>query len=525
MKRIITLLLAVAMLASVLAFAASCGGGESETSAMTTTQGTTTGKSTEGTTAGKSTEGTTTGKSTEGTTTTTTSAEVTTTEPSIEDWDGKTKYPGKLNVDFGGRTFIISARNRGDGYEVAPEVWVESITNDSYNDSVFERNKLMKELYNCTIEVDENGENGYAADFASGGGKYIASTEQYAYPFTETGYYNVLSLDIDYTQDWWDQNYINDLSYNGKLYSIIGDFARRAMECTWVIIFNKTVLENSTITDDIYQLVRDKKWTIDKMLEMSQKVLNDGNGDSKYEIGNAADSDTIGFSSSNVSYRALFFGCGERYIKKDDSGTKFVNALSLGKGSEVTDKLITLVGDDSYYTTSSYTDYQNAFRANKLLFMGEVLNVLKRMSDAEDLQAGVLPYPMYDENQARYYVHVNNHLPAYGIPTSFADTQMIADFFTVFAAHSKYTVHDAFVNSCKYVWTSDEENGEMIDIILNSRIYDPGHNWNFADNFEGYFFQMLETGKNQYATVIKRVSDGINDKLTAYEQRIAPLAE
>ena len=438
------------------------------------------------------------------------------------EWNGMTKLKGYESIDFGGRTFIIASRNDGQGYDTTPEVWVETITNDSYNDSVFERNKLMNELYNCTIEVDENGQNGYAADFASGGGKYIASTMQYGMPFTGPGYYNILSLDIDFTKSWWDQNYINDLSYDGKLYSIVGDFARKAIECTWVITFNKTVYENSGIQDDIYQLVRDKKWTMDKMLEMNQKALRDVNNDQKYDIGSAEDSDIIGFASSEFSYRAFFFGCGERYVTKNESG-KFVNAINLGKGSEVVDKIITLANDYSYQT-AGYMAYQNAFKANKVLFMGEVLNVISYLSDTEGLEFGVVPFPLYDENQSRYYVHVNNHLPAYGIPTSFADTQIIADFWTLFAAHSKYTVREAFVNSCKYVWTSDEENGEMVDIILDSRVYDPGYNWNMADSFEGYLTQMVESGRNQYTTITKRVSSGINEKIKAYEQRVEALS-
>ena len=439
------------------------------------------------------------------------------------EWNGMTKLKGYESIDFGGRTFTIASRNDGAGYNTTPEVWVETITNDSYNDSVFERNKLMSELYNCTIEVDENGENGYAADFASGGGKYVASTMQYGMPFTQPGYYNILSLDIDFTKSWWDQNYINDLSYDGKLYSIVGDFARKAMECTWVITFNKTVYENSGIQDDIYQLVRDKKWTMDKMLEMSQKALRDVNNDQKYDIGSAEDSDIIGFTSSEFSYRAFFFGCGERYVTKNESG-KFVNALNLGKGSEVVDKIITLANDYSYQK-AGYMAYQNAFKANKVLFMGEILNVISYLSDTEGLELGVVPFPLYDENQSRYYVHVNNHLPAYGMPTSFADTQILSDFWTLYAAHSKYTVREAFVNSCKYVWTSDEENSEMVDIILDSRIYDPGYNWNFADSFEGYLNNnMIGTGKNQYATVVNRVSADINEKISAYEQRIEALS-
>ena len=498
MKRIITLLLAVAMLAGVIMLSVAC----TKDPGVTTTD------------SGKSTEGTTTKGNAAGTTTT--GGE----EPVVE-WDGKTKLPGKENVDFGGRTFFIASCDQNDGYDTTNEVWVEALTNESYNDSVFERNKIMQELYNCTIRVDHKGEDGYAADFASGGGKYVGNTLMYDKPFTSTGYYNVLSLPIDFTQDWWDQNYINDLSYDGKLYSIIGDFARKAMECTWVITFNKTVYENSGIDDDIYQLVKDHKWTMDKMLEMSQKVLRDGDGSNDYKVGTAADSDTIGFSSSTFSYRAFFFGCGERYVTKNSS-EKFKVALTDGKGAEVIDKLIKFYADDSYQN-AGYTTYQESLKAGKLLFMGEVLHALVRFKDVEDLEVGVLPFPLYDENQERYYLHVNNHLPAYGIPTSFSDTEVLGDFWTLYAAHSRYTVRKAFVDSCKYVWTSDEENGEMMDIILDSRIYDPGYNWNLASSFDTVLVSMVESADNRFSGYANKQVRSIETNINAYDALIREL--
>ena len=217
MKRIITLLLAVAMLAGVVMLAVACGGN----SDVTTTNGgkttTTNGNSGGVTTTGNGGNATTTNGGSSGNVTTTgNSGGATTTSGGSEDpsdeWDGLTKLPGKEHVDFGGRTFFIASVDDGQGYDTTNEVWVESLTGNAYNDSVYERNKIMQELYNCTIKVDKNGQDGFAADKASGGGKYIASTSQYAGLSTPKGYYNIHSLGIDLQREWWDQNDIDNFT-------------------------------------------------------------------------------------------------------------------------------------------------------------------------------------------------------------------------------------------------------------------------------------------------------------------------
>ena len=170
-----------------------------------------------------------------------------------------------------------------------------------------------------------------------------------------------------------------------------------------------------------------------------------------------------------------------------------------------------------------YTVYPEALKANKLLFEGEVLNALVRFKDVEDLEVGVLPFPLFDENQERYYLHVNNHLPAYGLPTSFANTEILGDFWTFYAAHSRHTVRKAFVDSCKYVWTSDEENGEMMDIILDSRIYDPGYNWNIASSFDTTLVSMVESGDNRFSGYANKQVKSIEANIKAFDDRISEL--
>ena len=163
MRKIITLLLAVAMLAGVVMLSVACGkdpAGPTTTDPgkVTTDNPVTGGESTTTKPSGQTTT------KPSGQTTTNPSGGTTGGEDPTVEWDGKTKLPGKEDVDFGGRTFFIASINDNQGYDTTSEVWVEALTNESYNDSVFERNKIMQELYNCTIKVDMNGQDGYAAD-------------------------------------------------------------------------------------------------------------------------------------------------------------------------------------------------------------------------------------------------------------------------------------------------------------------------------------------------------------------------
>ena len=522
MKRIFAVLIAALMIVSVCAFAASCG---EQQQAETTDRIIATEKNNDTTAATTAND-----VQTSATSEATTEPDATTAGGDdadvYENWDGKTKLPGKENIDFGGKTFLIASRSNesSGGWNNGREIWVESLTNDAMNDAVYERNQIMNQLYNCTIMVDDGGwENGINADIASGGGKYIAGCAAYSNGASGQ-FYNVLNFDIDYTQSWWDQAFYRDLECNGKLYLLNGDFATMPMRAAWVMFYNKDIYDQNLAEEyDIYQLVRDKKWTIDMLLTMCQKVLSDTNGDQNYTYSSGSDADILGLMTTTHNYRALYFACGERFVDKNDSG-KMTNALTkTGRGSDVIDKIRTLTTDDSYLEIG-YTTVHNAMMNGTTLFAGEVLGTLEVFKDKEDLRLGVIPQPLFAEGQENYAHYVNDQASFYLIPTSYADMQEIADFFTLFAAHSQKTVRKAYINTYKYTYASDEESGEMVDLILNSRIYDPGYNFYFASSFDifvtgGTFFG--KNGSNVFSSAAKKCGKQIDESIAAFEARIA----
>lgn len=516
MKRVITIFLAVTMIAGVCLFAVGCG---DETST-----GSTTTAATETTTATQSTTETTTETTTEETTSATTTEATSTTggddvDP-MEQWDGTTKLPGYLNKTFNGKTFLIAARTDEStgGWNNGNEIWVEALNNEAVNDAVFTRNRIMHDLYDCEIKVDNEGwANGFNADVASGGGKYIAGCAAY-----QTGasgnYYNVLNLGIDFTQSWWDQAFTRDLACNGKLYLLNGDFALHVMRATWIMFYNKDIYDQNLADEyDIYQLVRDKEWTVDVLLSMCQKVASNNDGSEGLTYSDGPNADMLGLMTTSHNYRALYFSCGERFVDKDDNGKMVSSLTKSGRGYEVIEEIRKLTCDESYLEIG-YSSVHQAMMNGTVLFAGEVLGTLEVVSEAENLRLGIVPQPLYAAHED-YHHYVNNQAAFYLIPTSYADIQTIADFFTLFAAHSQKIVRKAYVDTYGYFYANDDESSEMLDYILDSRVYDPGYHFNFATSgLDGALFSLMgKSGKNNFRSAVTKFDGRQGDAITAYE--------
>ena len=511
-KKILTILLSVIMVASVVLFVASCSGNTDNTN--TTAVDTTANR-----------DDTTTAKS-DNTTTATVTEEDTTTEPETTVITGRERLSGYEDVDFGGRTFLISSNcDSDDAWEDGKDFWVESITNDAVNDAIWDRNDIMHNLYNCTIEVDSGGkDNGFNADLASGGGKYIAATKLYGpiKSYVSGSYYNLLKLDVDFTQSYYDQNYINSFAINGKLFNIVGDWSLCTFKGSWIVFFNKSVYESKFSDTDIYKMVREKKWTWDAMETMMETVKNDVNGDQQYTFSEGADADILGFISTDQNAQGFYFATGERTVDISSDGSTLVAAVPTEKGSDVIDKMIHFLNVESYLMTG-YTSVQTALQNGTTLFGGEVLDVLRRMSNAEDLRIGILPLPLLDENQDEYHCYVNRHaVSPLAIPTSYADVDVASDFLTLFAYHSSMIVRPAFINTYKYTYTSDEESAEMLDIILNSRVYDQGYLDEIVSvgGFVGYISTMVSSKKNNYTKYAEKNLSSINADINELVSKI-----
>ena len=166
--------------------------------------------------------------------------------------------------------------------------------------------------------------------------------------------------------------------------------------------------------------------------------------------------------------------------------------------------------------TLSYSDVRTALQNGNTLFASEVIDVLARMKDS-DVSVGLVPYPMYSETQGSYAHYVDNHLNAYSVPVSVPDIDTLSDFMELYAYHSRYLVRSAWIDAYSYEFCSDADSGEMLDIILDSRTYDPAYL--MFSSYEGDISSMISTGKNNLTKWTDRtaatISKSISDYVTA----------
>lgn len=514
MRRFLALVLALSMILAVALFAG-CGNDTPETTTTASAKPVETTSGTE-TTPTDSEKETTTANTKPGETTTegnqggesTTPAETTTETDqggedigggtSLEGFDGYTKLPGYEDIDFGGRTFVICGGiETTDVMNTDQEIYSDET--DAIHTAVRERNLLVERLYNCNIELLAVETPGATASADVTGNQHTIDIYSAMYlsagAYTGDQIYNLYNLGINFENPWWDQNFVDTFTFdvNGTpaMYSAIGDFSLTANDSIYVLFYNKDVYESSPVCNkyDIYQLVRDMKWTMDIFMEMAKDVKRDANGDSTY---NYTDGDILGWIRTGHATHALHVASNMRIVDNVDGKFVFSPSAEVTAWSTVIDQAINVWNAEGNQTIS-YSDIAPTIVADQTLFASEILGAAERCKD-DDVSLALVPYPLYNENQLAYANYVDNHKCDYMIPISVPDPENVATFFELYTCHSRYTVRKAFIETFKVEYFCDEESGEMLDLILDNRTYDPGYLWWSA--YETDIGNMISGGKN-----------------------------
>ena len=541
MKKLLAIVLALFMLTAVVLLA-SCGGEktpDATTAKQAETQSAATGdKEPDATTAGGNTPATQGGETpatqeaTQGGETPATQEATTSggTTPS-PDGDGYSKPTGYLDVDFGGRTFnFITTSDYQDNvgrWNTGSEIAVESRTGGTIIDTaVYDRNAVMKKLYNCEIKGTEGSLTLIENDVNSGTNEYDFGSAEYMWFGTNTnGYYlNMYDLELDFNLPGWnkvlfDEMTIRDKNGVDKLYIFDGDFNVIGYKGTWVLYCNLD-LYNQNFTESIFDIVNNGEWTVDKMMEMVSAVAQD-NGDQKFTAGD----DIFGLMSSTYNPPALITSMGIRLIAVDTethSLSTSVEQITGNNAVEAVNKACQLYALDGIYT-GSYETAREQLEAGKTLFLGEVLDVLERMKDNENLNVTVLPHPLYEaQENPEYKFYVNEKTSWFRVSKNACggDKKMISDFLNVFIYHSNKIVYPAFRQTFGSVYCQDERAMEMLDYIITGRHYDLG----YYKGIMGQITTMITNGKNElsraankYKNTLQGYIDDLVDAITKSE--------
>jgi len=274
-----------------------------------------------------------------------------------------------------------------------------------------------------------------------------------------------------------------------------------------------------------YELVDDGTWTLAKMLEMSQGISQDLNGDSKWD-----QNDKYGMITYTNVVTSGIFASGIHYNIKDENDMPELSFYSERTVNVVHD-YITFMTDNQlcfdwanwYHLVPSDPNTNVGlviFKDNRALFnyngIHAVPNLRGMFSDF-----GIIPIPKYDEAQKGYYACPNNvACPFVTIPKTVSDTDKIGVIVDSLARKGNEVVRLAFYEiTLKDKASRDEESKVMLDLIFNNLVYDVAFFFNFGD-IGNLANSMMSQKKTDLASFYTRTEKRINSEMQKFIDKI-----
>ena len=439
------------------------------------------------------------------------------------------------NADYGGYNFRIldyAGVDKATWYAgTINEIAVEEENGDPINDALYQRNKEVETLYNVKISnvpVSDLDPTAFSAVYKK---SILAADDAFDAAFIPPNSIptaiNAANMAYDLTQipsldlskSWWDQNSEKSLSIGNKLYAVIGDINLYTDFATEAIYANKQLMQEYSI-DNLYQLVRDGKWTWDAMYDVMKRVSKDLNGDGVID-----QQDQVGLEIQGERLNEAVSSSGE-YItpkNKDDIPELTTNVQRIAGvvskyGTIVNDSTVTLKSEKIKGTFGNvyYQFILPKFINNEIMFHFDQMYFTFELRNMQS-DFALLPYPKYDESQPDYHSTMSNWWgKATVIPTTCSDTERTGNILGAMGYYSQKYVTPAFYDvSITNKLMRDEDSLEMLNIILKSRIYDVGIIYNWGKILD-MFNALADSGSED--TFMSKF-DGISDKITAAIQK------
>lgn len=420
-------------------------------------------------------------------------------------------------------TFLHFTASFVYGGEVVDAV-AESENGDTINDEVYKRNFAVAEKYNVSFALEtaqHDKLNALVIKAANAGDDVydLVFCRLYETPALISGKYlrDLHTVEyINFSNPWWDGNSVTDMSIGGKLYMAATDMMTGDKDAVYCVLFNKTLAGEYNLPD-LYANVREGGWTMEKMLSLVSNATVDLNGDGKLDK-----KDQWGILGRYDATAALFRGAGCLIAEKNDRDIPEITFESEYNYS-VIDEIFNVIYSEDYFDLHvrgiSEEEFSSMFANGQGLFAFTTMMAVSQLR-AMDTDFGVLPNPKYQETQDGYHNLVSVHWAGLlSIPVTASDTERTGIITEALSAEAEYGLQPAYMEiNLKGKSARDDSSEEMIDLIFNTRVYDIGDIFNFAD-FSYQFLCISGTKSRDIASFYAKYGDkaqtALDELLTA----------
>ena len=352
------------------------------------------------------------------------------------------------------------------------------MTGELLNDAIYERNERVTERFGVVFsESTYSDQNLPVTNVQSGDNTFSLMNVRCTAADTmgqKALCHDMSSLEyVDLSKPYWDAELTKMINVGDRMFTAIGASNMTAIDFMTVMLFNKTLAEQYQI-ENLYDAVREDRWTFDLFGTYAAQVTADLNGDGTYD-GN----DQWGALGSNIFLHCSLIPAAQAwYIKKDADNMPVFEMGSDEHFTNVFEKIFNVLHDNNawYINPETANDQPNntvMFRNGQGLFMGSQTFYIESMRDME-YDFGILPFPKYTEAQDEYYSRLCFYDAAV-IPVTVPDLECSSIILEALSCDSYNNVVPAYKEEVlKSKFVRDEDSSQMMDIVLQHRVVDMG---------------------------------------------------
>lgn len=443
-----------------------------------------------------------------------------------KDADGN-YVPAHEVKDLGQKKFTVIVRGSAYGTYASDDFVTNSqMYGELIDDATKKRNDMVEQLYNVDIDVvsSDNVYNDVQLDCQSSLGTYDAimpSLSNLSNLATQGYLLDLAAIEnFDIDAPWYDKNCTEAFSIRDQIYFTTGDITILNKVNTPSILFNKEMAAKYFPNEDFYQLVRDKKWTFDKLVESAQQVAQIVTSDGSY-----SDDNIYGMVTAYGDPGNFYGASGELICDKNAENVPYLTIGNNQRSVIIAQKILNVYKDANWLIFAQECEqpiWETSFAIfyeGRALFRPSVFSATTKLRSLSEIDFGVLPMPLMDENQDKYNSYCTTGATAgIAIPICAKDPEFSAYMIEACSAWAKNYITTAYYEvNLRYRDLRDNESEEMLDIIFDNIVYDIGQCYNFG----GFTTMFYELTQNRSADIVSN----IESRKTQAQEKIDELVE
>ena len=383
-------------------------------------------------------------------------------------------------------------------------------TGDVVNDAYWRRNEILKDKLNLTLSMPQPADH---LVFVTKAQQAVAAGTNDFQVFTghtrhhaviaASGYLmnlnSVGAMDyIDLSQPYWNEDFMANVNYKDNLFWLGGDLTHNVLSYIYCVFVNSALLENYHTGMNIYDLVFEGNWTLDKMAELGEGVYRDLNGNGEKDN---ADQYAV-IQQEGHTLNGMFFAAGVEFTGVSSEG-EYTIILNSEHTVNLYEKLHTMFCANENNVLYSNADFNpmstELFTQDRVLFCPQMFQFAGTDGVREmETDFYVIPMPKYNEQQEEYRAIQWDGVPVYGIPTSLPSDmlEMVATFLEVNCAVTSEIVLPAYYDvALKNKYSRDPVAAQMMDIIKSNVTSDFAFLWGESiNNIIDFLYSNIRSG-------------------------------